>query len=128
MINSLKGLTKINGKKIMTNDQRPKKANGHVDWDKFDKMREEFPICIDHEKDMISFKMLTKPASEGGDLRNAQLTELIGAGLEILKYLHNKFPCKENENSIHHLNYALTWQERRTNNRVARGVEGQDKL
>jgi len=132
MINSLKGISHINGKKIMTNDERPMRLDSEgnklgVDWIKFDEMREEFPICIDHEKDMISFKMLTKPSSEGGDLRNCQLTEFIGVGLQTLKYLNAKFPCRENSMTITKLEEALMWQRERTLNRVVRGVEGKNE-
>ncbi len=127
MINSLKGRTEINGKKVMTNDDRPLDIDGNVDWEEFDEMRDEYPICIDHEKDMISFKLLTKPASEGGDLRNAQFTDLIAIGLEILKYLNAKYPCRENSISITKFEEGLMWQKKRTEDREARGVEGKNE-
>lgn len=127
-INTLKNVKFINDKKVMTNDERPKNADGSIDWDAFDEIRNEFPICIDHEKDMISFKMLTKPESEGGDLRNAQLTDLIETSLIMLRYLNNKFPCRENSMTITKLEEAMMWQETRRLNRVARGVEGKNKL
>ena len=127
MINSLKGVTEINGKRVMTNEERPLLPGGSVDWEKFDRMREEFPICIDHEKDMISFKMLTKAASEGGNLANAQLTELIATAKMMLEYLDDKFPCDENYHTIFHLDEALKRQEERTANREARGVEGKNE-
>jgi hypothetical protein len=129
MINSLKGFITIDGKKVMTNDERPINGfTGEIDWDAFNLMREEYPICIDHEKDMISFKMLTKPASEGGDLRNCQLTSLIATGMHILEYLDNKFPCIENSVTLKHLKLALEAQEERTRNRINRNVEGENKL
>ena len=68
--------------------------------------------------------MLTKPASEGGDLNRCQLTDLITAGLIMLKYLNKDYPCEENGQSIYHLEHALMWQEKRTKDRVERGVEG----
>lgn len=127
MINTLKYIKEINGKKVMTNSERPKTASGEVDWDAFVEMRESHPICIDHEKDMISFKMLTKPASEGGNLENAQLTELVSTAKVMLEYLNAKFPCRENAMTITKLDEALMWQEARTKNRVARGVEGKNQ-
>lgn len=111
----------------MTDEDRPVDEGGNVDWDKFDDMREEFPICVDHEKDMISFKMLTKPASEGGDLRNCQWTDLVEVGLEQLKYLNDKYPCRENALTITKLEEALMWQEARTKDRVKRNVEGSNE-
>lgn len=133
MIGSLEGVTHINGKKVMTNADRPRTAPvtmgdmGEVDWEAFDKMREEFPICIDHEKDMISVKMLTKPASEGGNLELCQLTELVGLGREILRYVNAKYPCRENAMSLTKLDEFFMWQEERTKNRTARGVEGKNE-
>jgi len=127
MINSLKDVKEINGKKVITDEERPTPFSGEVDWESFDSMRDEFPICIDHEKDMISFKMMTKSVSEGGDLRNAQFTELVGAGLQILKYLNAKLPCRENAITITKLEEALMWQEKRTQDRIKRNVEGKNQ-
>jgi len=125
MIESLKGRKKINGKNVMTNDDRPKFADGSINWEAFDEMRNEYPICIDHEKDMISFKMLTKPASAGGDLNLCQLTELVATGLEILKYFNVKsLSCRENAIAVTKFEEGLMWQEKRTKDREARGVEG----
>lgn len=127
MINSLKDFRRTSRSLTMTNDERPKMEDGSVDWDEFDNMRECYPICIDHEKDMISFKMMTKPASEGGDLRNAQWTDLVETGLEMLKYFNSKFPCRENAITITKLEEALMWQKKRTEDRKDRGVEGKNE-
>lgn len=126
-INTLKGLKEINGYKVMTNQDRPLDSKLQVDWEKFDEMRGEFPICIDHEKDMISFHMLTKPASEGGNLNLCQLTVFIKTALIQLSYLNTKFPCRENSITITKLEEALMWQNKRTENRIKRNVEGFDK-
>jgi len=125
MINTLKGLKEINGKGIL--QERPKNEDGTVDWVKFDEIRKLKPIFIDHDTDMISFKMLTKPASEGGNLNLCQLTDLITAGKLMLEYLHAAYPCKENRETLSHLNKALKCQEKRTEDRKRRGVEGQNK-
>ncbi len=128
MIQSLDGVLEINGKQVMTNSERPvNKETGETDWAAFDEMRNDFPICIDHNTDMISVKMLTKPASEGGNLNLCQCTDLVALGLEQLKYLNAKFPCKENAMSITHIEEALNWQHARTRNRVARNVEGKNE-
>jgi len=127
MINSLKDVKEINGKKVMTNDERPKNIHGDVDWESFDKMREEIPICIDHKQDMISFKILTKPASEGGNLNLCQWSDLVATGLQQLKYLNAKFSCRENSIMITKLEEVLMWNDKRTQDRIARGVEGKDE-
>ena len=90
MITSLKKFETINGKGIITNDQRPHTECGSIDWEAFDELRETHPISIDHEKDMISFKIMTKPASEGGNILNAQWVDLVATGLEMLKFLDRR--------------------------------------
>lgn len=128
MINSLKGLKSINGKKVMTNEERPMVGISEVvDWEGFDKMRETYPICIDHDKNMISFKILTKPASEGGNLELCQWSDLVGTGLKILKYLNAKFPCRENSIMITNIEEALMWNDKRTTDRLERNVEGKNE-
>lgn len=128
VMETIKDLKEVNGKKVMTNDERPKDHQGNVDWDAFDEMRNEYPICIDHESDMISCKMLTKPASEGGNLNLCQLTELISIAKHMLEYLNDKFPCEENTHTLFHLKEALMRQEERTKNRIKRNVEGKYEL
>ena len=126
MIGCLKGLTNINGKKVLT--ERPLKEDGTVDWEKFDELRNSSPIYIDHDTDMISFKMLTKPASEGGNTELCQLTELITTALIVTSCLNRKFPCRENEMTIDCLKEALDWQDERTADRTNRGVEGKELI
>ena len=124
MINSLKEIVEIEGKGVL--QDRVRFPNGEIDWVATDKAREEDPIFIDHEVDMISFKMLTKPASEGGNLNLCQWSDLVATGLAQLQYFNNKFPCRENAITITKLQEALMWNEQRTKNRSARGVEGKN--
>jgi hypothetical protein len=44
--------------------------------------------------------------------------------IDRMKYLQAKFPCKENACCITHLEEGLMWLEKRTRDRVKRGVEG----
>lgn len=131
MINSLKDVKEINGKPICVMDDLrekfPEKFNesGSMDYKWFEKdIRPNFNIFLRHDVDSLSFNMLTKPASEGGDLTRCQFTDLISVAKEMLCYLNEKFPCGENEMTIHYLNRALEAQEERTRNREKRGVEG----
>lgn len=131
MLNSIKGLKEINGKKICVMDELrelcPEKFNdsGSMDYKWFEsEIRPNFNIFVRHDVDSIAFNMLTKSASEGGDLNKCQWTDLVTMGLEMLKYLNNKFPCRENALSLTKLEEALMWQEVRTKNRIARGIEG----
>ena len=122
MINTLKDVKAIDGKKVL--QERALNSDGSVDWRLTDKLRETHPIFIDHKVDMISFKMLTKPASEGGDLNLCQLTALIATARLMIIYLNKDYPCRENAMTITKLDEAMMWQKHRTANRVARGVEG----
>ncbi|QDP68116.1 MAG: hypothetical protein Unbinned5081contig1003_48 [Prokaryotic dsDNA virus sp.] len=133
MINSIKSLKEVNGKPVCVMDELrekyPEKFNesGAMDYKWFEKdIRPNFNIFVRHDVDSISFNMLTKPASEGGDLRRCQFVDLIKIGLEMLRYLNNKFPCRENALTITKLEEALMWQEKRTENRIARNVEGKN--
>lgn len=105
MMNSIKD---FKSEKLMTNYDRPLTECGSIDWVAFDSMREDFPICVDHDKEMISFKMMTKPASEGG--KGCQLTDLIEVAKHMIEYLNGKFPCRENAMTITKLDEALMWQ------------------
>lgn len=52
---------------------------------------------------------------------NEEVLEML---IDRLKYLQAKFPCKENACCITHLEEGLMWLEKRTRDRVKRGVEG----
>ena len=132
-INSLKGVKEINGKAICVMDDLrekfPEKFNesGAMDYKWFEKdIRPNFNIFLRHDVDSIAFNMLTKPASEGGDLDRCQWSDLVATGLEQLKYFNAKFPCRENALTITKLEEALMWNEARTKNRIERNVEGKD--
>ena len=50
--------------------------------------------------------------------------ELIEVLINRLVYLGNKFPCRENSIAVTKLEEALMWLNKRTQDRVKRGVEG----
>jgi hypothetical protein len=50
--------------------------------------------------------------------------ELLEVLIDRVKFLQNKFPCKENACCITHLEEGLMWLEKRTRDRVKRNVEG----
>lgn len=134
MINSIKHLKEINGKPICVMDdlreKYPEKFNesGAMDYNWFEKeIRPNFNIFVRHDVDSIAFNMLTKPASEGGDLNRCQFVDLVSVALEQLKYLNKKFPCRENAITITKWEEGLMWQEKRTKDRLARNVEGKNE-
>ena len=53
--------------------------------------------------------------------------ELLAILIDRLNFLQTKFPCRENAIAITHIETGLLWLNRRTQNRVARGVEGTHK-
>lgn len=135
MLNEVKHLEEVNGKKICVMDDLrekfPEKFNesGAMDYKWFEQdIRPNYNIFVRHDVDSIAFNMLTKPASEGGDLNRCQWFDMVTMGLEMLKYFQGKCPCRENAITITKLEEALMWQEKRTKDRLARGVEGQNKI
>ena len=134
MIGSLKNVQEINGKKICVMDELrekyPEKFNesGSMDYQWFEKeIRPNYNIYVRHDVDSLTFNMLTKPASEGGDLNKCQLTDLITTALIMLEHLDAKFSCPENAETIKCLHEALEWQNKRTQDRESRGVEGKNE-
>jgi hypothetical protein len=131
MLNTIKDLKEVNGKPICVMDdlkeKHPEKFNesGAMDYKWFEKdIRPNFNIFVRHDVDSIAFNMLTKPANAGGDLNKCQLTELISVAKHMLEYLNKDYPCRENAMTITKLDEALLWQEKRTQDRIKRNVEG----
>lgn len=52
---------------------------------------------------------------------NEELLEIL---IDRMSYLQNKFPCRENAIVITKLEESLMWLNKRTQDRVKRGVEG----
>ncbi len=61
-----------------------------------------------------------KEAGVNGATNEAMLAVLIHR----LQFLNGKFPCRENAIAITKMQEALMWLEKRTADRLARGVEG----
>ena len=66
------------------------------------------------------------PIKEAG-VNGCQIEELGKVWLEILQHFNKDFPCRENSITITKIQEALMWQEKRTQDRVKRGVEGYNK-
>ena len=79
-----------------------------------------------NEKDhKISFIIQNGPKSEFG--RNGcQITDVLLFVKEFINLRNKAFPCRENSITITKLEEALMWQEKRTNDRAKRDVEGKD--
>ena len=77
-------------------------------------------------KTEITFKIQNGPIKEVG-VNGCQIEELGKVWLEILQHFNKDFPCRENSITITKIQEALMWQEKRTQDRVKRGVEGYNK-
>ena len=53
--------------------------------------------------------------------------EVLEALINRMNFLNRKFPCRENSIVITHLETALLWLEKRTNDRIKRNVEGKNE-
>ena len=134
MMNEIKDLKEVScgGKIIVMDDLReqfPDKFNesGAMDYKWFEtEIRPHHNVYVRHDVDSISFTMMTKPASEGG--KGCQVTDLIEVAKHIIEYFNKKFPCRENAMTITKLDEALMWQEKRTKDRLKRGVEGKNEV
>lgn len=125
-LETLKNVSEINGVKLITNEDRPKKENGDVDWAAFDELRAKFPICVDHNANMVSFKIQSGPIKEDG-MNGCQVADMIAVAKHIIEELNKIFPCRENAMTITKLDEALMWQEKRTKDRELRNVEGRSE-
>lgn len=52
------------------------------------------------------------------------LEELLRVGIKRLKELNDRFSCRENSIAITKIEEALMWLNKRTEDRIGRGVEG----
>lgn len=66
------------------------------------------------------------PIGESG-VNGMQITEALEFIKEIYKELNSAYPCRENSITITKIEEAIHWQDARTKDREARGVEGQNK-
>jgi hypothetical protein len=119
-LETLKGIEEIGGFKVVRHKPED------MTWDDFDKMRKEYPINITDKMNAISFKIQEGPVKENG-VNGCQVDTVIEAAKTIIEGLNKNFPCRENAVAITKLDEALMWLEKRTNDNVARKVEGTNK-
>lgn len=120
-LETMKGVTHINGEKVL--QERVKNQDGSINWEATDEARKDSPIYVDHDVNMISFRIQNGPVKEVGK-NGCQVTDIIATAKHMIEQLNKKFPCRENAMTITHLDEALLWQMKRTMDREARGVEG----
>lgn len=66
------------------------------------------------------------PAKEFG-VNGVQIVDVLKVCRDRLDGLNKDFPCRENAMTLTKLDEAIMWQEKRTADREARGVEGLNK-
>lgn len=129
-LETLKGVTEINGEKIVVMDELrekfPEKFNesGAMDWQWFEKdIRPTAFIYVRHDKNSLSFTLQNGPIKEAGK-NGCQVVDIIAVAKRMIEKLNEKFPCRENAVTLTKLDEALMWQEKRTKDRISRQVEG----
>jgi hypothetical protein len=128
-LETMKGVTEINGEKIFQSRiyfplEQGKPAE--INWPATDEARKEYPIFVDHEVNMISFRIQNGPIKEVGK-NGCQVEDVIAVAKHIVEQLNAKYPCRENAMMITKLDEAIMWSKKRTADRQARQVEGLSK-
>lgn len=129
-LNTLLGVTEINGEKIVCMDdlrkQNPDKFNesGSMDYKWFEsEIRPHNFIYVRHDVNSLAFTLQNGPIKEVGK-NGCQVSDVVAVAKYMIEKLNEAFPCEENRMTIHHLDLALKMQEARTANRLKRNVEG----
>jgi hypothetical protein len=124
-LETLQGVTEIGGFKVL--QERPKKRDGSVDWDLFDEQRKINPIYVDHEVNMISFRIQNGPIKEVG-VNGCKVETMIEAAKMLFEKLNEILPSRENAMVITKLDEALLLSLKRKLDREQRQVEGYNKV
>ena len=132
-LETLRNTTEINGEKVVVMDdlrnEHPERFvdGGQMDYKWFEETIRPFNfIYVRHDKNSIAFTLQNGPMQENGK-NGCQVTDMIAVAKHIIEGLNTKFPCRENAMTITKLDEALMWQERRTNDRTNRNIEGFNK-
>ena len=76
--------------------------------------------------EFVNIKFQDGPIKEHG-VNGCQVDDVLEVALNRLKELNSgDFRCKENSCAIAHIEEAMMWLEKRTRDRIQRGVEGYD--
>ena len=132
-LETLKGVTEINGQKIVVMDELREKyperftETGAMDHKWFEEtIRPNAFIYVRNDKNSLSFTIQNGPIKEVG-LNGCQVADVLSVARHIFEELNKKFPCRENAMTITKIDEALMWQEKRTKDREKRAVEGLSK-
>ena len=123
-LETMKETKEINGAKIL--QERVLNDDGTINWPATDEARKECPIFVDHDVNMISFRIQNGPIKEVGK-NGCQVEDVIAVAKHIIEKLNANFPCRENSMIITKLDEAIMWSKKRTDDREARNVEGKSE-
>jgi len=110
-LETLKGITQVNGHKVHRVDWQQPKDN-HIE--------------INDKGNAITFKIQDGAIKEYGH-NGCQVDELISTALLMVKGLNAKFPSEYNVKCMTSLYEAYSWLQQRKADRERRGVEGHSK-
>lgn len=132
-LETLNEVRKINGETIIHMDdlrsEHPERftETGAMDHKWFEEtIRPHNFIYVRHDKNSLAFTLQNGPIKEVGK-NGCQVVDVIAVAKKILEGLHEKYPSEYNMRTIDALETAIYWQEKRTKDREARGVEGLSK-
>ncbi len=84
-------------------------------------------ISVNSDTHTVSFTIQDGGVKDFG-LNGCQITDVLEFVKNFIEIRAKQFPCRENSMTITKLDEALMWQNKRTQDRVKRAVEGQDKV
>lgn len=113
-LETLKGIKEIGGFKVLNTNEYEKE------------IRPNTFICVNDEKNSISFTIQNGPIKENG-VNGCQVDTIIETARIMITNLNKKFPCDESFDAISNLDNALFHLKIRKQNRELRGVEGYNK-
>lgn len=111
-LETLREVTKIGGVEVK-----------RVEW----KQPAQNFIEINDSYNAITFKIQDGPVKKKG-VNGCQVDHIIETAKLMLEGLHKKVAAKETACAITKLEEAIMWLEKRTKDRIARGVEGTNNL
>jgi hypothetical protein len=134
-LETLKGIEEIGGFSVVVMDELkqkfPERFSGpgsQMDYKWFEsEIRPKNFIYVRQDVNSIAFTIQNGPIKEHG-VNGCQVDTLIHAAKTILEGLNKNYPCRENSLAVTKLEEAIMWLQRRTDDRIKRGVEGLNKV
>lgn len=75
-----------------------------------------------------TIQFIEKFLADGPEVPGTTNEEVLACLIDRMNYLNTAFPCRENALAITKLEEALMWLNKRTQNRIERGVEGKNEV